>query len=513
MSEILKKEDLEFDGTITTSSKGSAILGRITGPCADIVSATRNGRKYSEALWEKVFQDDIIKEYFASGGIFGELNHPADREETDLERVAICMPEPPVKKNGKLIGSWDILNTPCGRVAKCLFDYGYKLGISSRGSGDTYTDYDGQESVDPETYTLQGFDLVMLPAVKSARLSLVTESLSNKNTFKKALNEALAQSTEEERKIMTETLDQLEIDYSTSQEEDLPEEVNNKEVVDEKTLAADDAGANVIEELQEALKQQQELEKRVKTLQEKLSVCYTKEARYSEVLSRTNNALKQSEVNNQTLQTQIQTLTNSLNESKETINTQSKKIKALQEHLKTARSNRQSLNENLKGKDSQITELETKLSTLTENHNKKYKELEVKNAQLNESLQEKVKDSQIFRSQSSAKLSQAQKLVEKYKAIAKTAIDKYIKLQAMRLGVNPEDIKNKLNENYSFSDIDTACENLQKYKLTVNALPFNVSKGEPIKMQIRESKEVIKPVYEDYRVDDDIDETLRNIIN
>lgn len=572
-----KKEDLEFDGTITTSSKGSAILGRITGPCADIVSATRNGRKYSEALWDRVFKDEIIKEYFNCGGIFGELNHPTDREETDLEKVAICMPEPPVKnKDGKLIGSWDILDTPNGRIAKCLFDYGYKLGISSRGSGDTFTDYDGQESVDPETYTLQGFDLVYLPAVKSARLSMVHESLNTKKTFNKALCEALEKSTPEERKLMEETLSQLEIEYTPESEEPevpdfetcLQNELNNglitiltkvleqanitdksaedilfneeeadlknivyknilkvlnenppeKVDIDNVTtddLAAEDSGAEVIEALQEALQSNQNLEKQIKSLQEQLSVCYTKEARYSEILSRTKTELVESQNSVKNLEEKVNSLNRNLTEKIKVIRTCRMDIKALQERFDNSKRSQNTLTENLNVKSNEVTQLETKMNSLNEEYLKKTNELQNQNQRLTESLAEMEKDVKILRSQTSAKLEKAQALVEKYKSVAKTAVDKYIISQARRIGVKPEEIKNKLNENYSFKDIDSVVEDLQKYKLAVNTLPFNVSTGrEPMKVTIKESKETIKPMQNDFdRFDDDIDETLRNIIH
>ena len=67
----------------TQDRKG--VLGKLEGVCADTIKSTRNGRRYSETLWEKVFKDPIIKEYFDCGGIFGELGHPADREETLAE--------------------------------------------------------------------------------------------------------------------------------------------------------------------------------------------------------------------------------------------------------------------------------------------------------------------------------------------------------------------------------------------------------------------------------------------
>lgn len=96
-----RKEDLAF----TSSKNNPAILGTLTGPCADIIHPTRNERLYSDKLWENVFNNEIVKEYFEAGGVFGELGHPADRSETDMEKIAICMPEPPTKdKNGLLMG-------------------------------------------------------------------------------------------------------------------------------------------------------------------------------------------------------------------------------------------------------------------------------------------------------------------------------------------------------------------------------------------------------------------------
>ena len=145
-------------------------LGRLEGVCADFKNPTRNGRKYSEELWEKVFNSKIVKELFNCGGILGELDHPEDRQEICTEKVAICMPEPPIKKDGKLWAKFDILDTPNGRIAATLAKYGYKLGVSSRGSGDTIIDSDGNESVDPDSYDFTCFDLVVLPAVEAARL-------------------------------------------------------------------------------------------------------------------------------------------------------------------------------------------------------------------------------------------------------------------------------------------------------------------------------------------------------
>lgn len=210
-----KNEELLFSDSEKKNKNGESILGTLEGPCADIINPTRNGRRYSEELWEKVFNGPIVKELFNCGGILGELDHPVDRTELDTSKVAICMPEPPVKKDGKLWGKWHILDTPNGRIAATLAKYGYKLGISSRGSGDVETDYDGNESVNPDTYEFTCFDLVIVPAVKAARLSF-TESLNNTKSLSQALTESLNNASDDDRRIMQESLQHLGISINES---------------------------------------------------------------------------------------------------------------------------------------------------------------------------------------------------------------------------------------------------------------------------------------------------------
>ena len=194
------------------SKKG--ILGRLYGNVASFAAPTRNGRHYSQELWQKLFDSPLIKERFANGGIFGELCHP-DYEDVNMEKVAVVMPEPPVKDNkGNLVAYVDIVDTPCGRIAYQLAKYGYKFGISSRGSGDIIEDYNGNEEVDPDTYQLNAFDLVEIPAVESARLQFV-ESFDTKKKYGKTLKEELVnelnKASEEDKKIMSESLKNLDI--------------------------------------------------------------------------------------------------------------------------------------------------------------------------------------------------------------------------------------------------------------------------------------------------------------
>jgi hypothetical protein len=67
--ESIKNEKLQFQELTAEEKAKRGILGRLYGPCADIINPTRNDRKYSEELWEKVFKDieECIKYIMKNG--------------------------------------------------------------------------------------------------------------------------------------------------------------------------------------------------------------------------------------------------------------------------------------------------------------------------------------------------------------------------------------------------------------------------------------------------------------
>jgi len=212
-------EGIRYQKLTEEEKKARGILGRLVGPCADFNNATRNGRKYSEQLWENVFNNPIMQEKIKNKVCYGELGHPEDRAEIDPEKIAVCLSEVPVKnKNGQLEAVFDILDTPNGRILKTLCDYGSTLGVSSRGQGDIVTDYEGNETVDPDTYECECWDIVLIPAVKEARLQYVREGLDSKKSLKTALTEAFNKEDEEGKKVMAETLKDLNIDINEAKE-------------------------------------------------------------------------------------------------------------------------------------------------------------------------------------------------------------------------------------------------------------------------------------------------------
>lgn len=599
---INKNEELQFDPTQTVNENGSVVIGHLSGPCADIINSTRNGRKYSEQLWEKVFKDPITKEYFNCGGIFGELGHPLDREETDMEKIALCMPKEPEKKNGKLWATFDILDTPNGRILKTLCQYGYKMGISSRGSGDIITDYDGNESVDPETYQFNAFDAVLLPAVKEARLKF-SESLSNTKTLKAALAESLNKATPTERKIMNETLSKLELDFEDSdiETEDLNEEtkyickfnvydldysdeepiktlyniddgedfinknrgsgknyalyydryahnsrpenrISHQKIMESKALKAlfnytnlcewlvktdqklfekfldewdydqeignideeqnevVDNNETVIAELQEVLKEKQKLEQQIMDLQEQLSVRSAKEKKLSESLNATkNNISKLSEDSKKAkaLTVKVTTLSEDLNATTANLNQMKDTQHHLQERLAVVKKQSKHYKESLVKSEKEV---ETLRGSLTESNEKL--------DSINEAYLNLQKDYELKKAESSKKMNEAVVQLDKYKRIAKKAVDKYVDSQAIRLGVTANEIKNRLPESYTFNSIDKVCKDLQEYQLSMSRLPFNTL-NENVKIKTSVNEKSIIPA--DKSLSDDVDLALLHL--
>ena len=350
-----------------------------------------------------------------------------------------------------------------------------------------------------DTYDFQGFDLVLLPAVKAARLKMV-ESLQNGKTLKQALAESLAQASADDKKVMTETLNNLNIDYTTAEKAE-----DNKDL-EETDIAANDAGANMVKDLQESLLKQQTLEAQITELQEKLSVCYAKEAKYEDDIAKYKGAIRNlsESVNNaKALKTKVESLQEELRQKDEVIKAQNDKKDIMMEKLSNQKSlsisEKAKLTESLSAKNLELVKAKNQISKLQEN----LESYKVKESALNEDLAEQKKNLAIKSNDYNTKLSKANKLIEQYRNTAKTAVNKYIESKAVMLGVKTEEIKNKLPSNYSFDDIDSICESVSKYKLQINRLPFNV--GNNTKIAIKESKEIKR---QNSSNDDTIDDSL-----
>lgn len=481
------------------------ILGRLVGPIADSKNATRNGRRYTAELWEKVFRNPIMQEKIKNRVCFGELGHPADRTEVDIEKICWCLAEIPKKgTDGQLYGVFDILPTPNGKILKALCDYGSNIGTSSRGNGDVYFNDFGEELVDPDTYECECWDAVLLPAVESARLTPVTESLQPKKTLQESLQSLVETASEDDRRVMNETLQSLNLVNNCNTV------VDNHIAKDGDVLAADYAGA-LTENLQVALREKKELEKQVLALQEQLSVGYTKETALQEQVlsySKTITQLTNNAAQNKALQNKIKSLQEELKREKDSKQELQDECTNAKKVYKNELALKEELNNSVESKEQEITQLK---ESLQEQQNQYDKLLQEKNSlveevsKLNKAIEKK-------RNEYVQQLNSRNKLVEKYKKIANTAADKYICSQADKLGVQPSEIKSKLSKSYTFNEIDSICEDLQNYKLKLNRIPFStnrINEGVSVKVKSSKSESILA---NQLSTDDEIDEMLKQFI-
>lgn len=567
-----KNSTIIFNDNIDNTDK--AILGTLEGPCADFVDPTRNGRKYSESLWEKVFQDPIVNEMIDSGGIPGELDHPTDRSETDSSRIAIIMKEKPKKKNGKLWARFNILNTPLGRILYTLVKAGFHIGISSRGNGDVEEDFNGNEVVNEDTYEFKCFDAVLLPSVKSARLSLVNESLLKNFNYKKELRECLEEYNKDEQELMKKTLEDLDIDiYSNiiksvpggtlhikevddnkfdvhfesdwnssydwdknglskdevdyllpDNDKKLHEDQDNEDsqetgldIEDQEVMAVDNSKADEKNDLQSVVQDNIELKSQVTKLHEKLSVCYAKEKSLNEELEHCKKTMKVSAVNNKranALENRIKSIQEQLNKAQELIISKNQEVNQLTESYRKLKNSKFSLMESVSSMKNESFNLKEHIDSLESEMEDIKNRNKIQVNKLLEDIEKLKKSNQTKDDEYSRKLINANNIVEKYKNITEGVIDRYITSQAKMLGINSNEIKNKLPSNYTLNDIDSICEDLREYKLSINKLPFrssnNLKEGLEVKINSNERESIIDKFI---NTDDEIDSQLLGLIN
>ena len=155
-----------------------------------------------------------------------------------------------------------------------------------------------------------------------------------------------------------------------------------------------------------------------------------------------------------------------------------------------------SLKESLAEKDSMIATLRRKVRESKDGY-------EIKIKSLTESIEEdKAKNSKRL-DETKAKYDRASKLAEGYKRLANDVVDRYIKSKAVTIGVEPQEIRNRLSESYTLDEIDSVCEKLKSYSLNLGKLPIKLGKKSVVKIQ--ESKTPEQKAANAY-FDDDVDE-------
>ena len=154
----------KITSAVEEPKKTSSVLGTFTGKCCDAAVFNNNSMKLNRELFEKLLDSDEYKDAIEHGYYIGFLGHPEDPGCQDFKDACIVMTSMEIRDNDEIWGTFDLVDTPVGRIVKSFIDAGVEWGISIRGAGDV----DSEGNVDPDTFVFRGFDLVAFPAYGDA---------------------------------------------------------------------------------------------------------------------------------------------------------------------------------------------------------------------------------------------------------------------------------------------------------------------------------------------------------
>lgn len=517
-----------------SGKKYKGVIGTLRGIFADMNHPTRNGRQYDKRCWEQALNSDDVKEKLETRTMFGELDHPAERLETLQERAAIITTKLEMNdRDGVVMGEADILDTPFGRILKTFIDAGVKVGISSRGAGEESIT-EGVNKIIPETFYLETFDIVSMPAVKSARLSLVESK--NRNIITEAFAKEIktAKSNEEVDELLNYAKSRNVSNIAKLQEaaNDVKNSFGENNILPEEDEGDNiDVSSDVISQLEEELNVSNTKYKSLEGLCEKMkkhSIKTLKELNETKIVNeqltkqledyirKTDNditMLESYKVSNKILKnklseskTKIDSLTKEVN--KKISESKLMKVKLernninesqmSQEKILSLKDENQSLSEQLKRAKSilaeKILELERTNKKLTkfEESNNKYmlenkdltKELEKSKNEglineeknqnsindLNNQLEEAKKLIEDLQNQLSLKQKENSNLVKESKNIKES----YLNRIALDNNIDTNELRKSLNENYSIKDVDNKINIILENKKNIDRLSFNV---------------------------------------
>ena len=314
--------------------------------------------------------------------LYGEIDHPPERFNTNFDFVSHIITNMYYDESKDcIIGSYDVLDTPRGRVLNTLLEYGCNVGISARALGNGKKTPQG-EIIDVDTYVFKTFDVVANPGFTNASTNLnESESSSLKDALKslyesfddedrlavKSLYETFYESNinldsqegTEDANLCGDIEKTLDMEFELAYYKDLNEEmsllnlgedltrlVETNEQLETEFLSVKQQLQEEIEYNVSIIEEKKLLQKEKETLQESLETHKKESATYKKLFESVKTKLKCMEDKVALLESEKEDLQNSnmrnLNESYESYKTQlSEKdeiIKQLQESLEETQS-------------------------------------------------------------------------------------------------------------------------------------------------------------------------------
>lgn len=488
---------LEYDDTSTSNR-----LGRLKGVCADFCNATRNGRLYGKELWENVLKDPEVIEGLETKTLFGEADHPEDRLETSLKNVAISVVDLKLdESNGVVVGTFDILDTPSGKILKSLADYGAQIGVSSRGSGEVVESMNGPE-VDPSTYKFITFDAVVMPAVVKARPSVVesSKSISSSKMLVESIESNIKSATTKEeldllRSVVSKT--------SVSNKDSLLESIDNKLSSTSNAVSGSEALASEIRKLSEEVSHLKDVNSKLKLkAQASGTRCKEKSLRLESTLSTSKSLVEENK--------KLQSINSELSEKIERLDALRKTMKSsmMDKSRKVRELNRQieSLQSDLDAKLDLVEEndrlhdlcekLKHKCDVVARRYKEASKESKASIQKTQHQITESVRREESWKSKYKEKeleLTKEKKLVEdtthRARSLNKVCNDfrtEYVKSQCQLYGLNESEILNRMTHKMTLKEVKNLIDSKVRVHDTLQStLPYHTTQ---LKESLRHAK-------------------------
>jgi len=193
----------------SATGSGQKVL-RVEGVFQNYKVINENGRRYGKNVWDQVFNEgNDFQNRLKDRAVLGMIEHPEDGL-TKLDEVSHVIVEAryatpkeigsnPDLEEGDIIGAYETLPTPKGKIVEALLMAGVKFGVSSRGNGTVSESSDCLEV--NEDFQLETWDVVFSPSVTRAIPRIQAESDLGKrvNIIKETID---AKEFEEEEKPM-----------------------------------------------------------------------------------------------------------------------------------------------------------------------------------------------------------------------------------------------------------------------------------------------------------------------
>ncbi len=178
-------ENIPFTAPSIVEAKGAlkeGVLSVVKGPSFFSDGYSRNGRFYPKALWENALKLTQTKEAISRGLMFGCIGHPKDYSLDELlesgkvsHKVTEITIDP---KTGDGVATYEILDTPAGRILDTIIKSGSEMYVSTRAFGGFTNETKkkgGKEYkvLDSKNFELESIDFVIQPGFLQTNPKLV----------------------------------------------------------------------------------------------------------------------------------------------------------------------------------------------------------------------------------------------------------------------------------------------------------------------------------------------------